>query len=204
MIGKKLSFGWTLAGILFCGFVLRLGYVLAQAGTDPIFAQPVGDGAYYFEWARSLASGTGGFEEGAFYRAPLYAYVLGWFLRAFGENFGLLYYTQHLLMLATAAMLALAARRLLGEAAGLACGVLFLAYHPTWFFASRPSAEPLALLCMASSLYAATRAARWAPGAAGFLSGVAALARPSLLLLSPLWALGDLRQARWKRAALQP
>ena len=60
-----------------------------------------------------------GFEEGAFYRAPLYAYVLGWFLGAFGENFGLLYYAQQLLMLATEAMLALAGRRLMGDAAGL-------------------------------------------------------------------------------------
>ena len=202
MIGRGSRFGWTLAAVLLCAFLLRLGYVLGQAATDPIFAQPVADGAYYFEWARSLATGTLGIEEGAFYRAPLYAYALGWFLQAFGENFGLLYYSQQVLMLATAAMLALAGRRLMGDAVGLAASVLFLAYHPTVFFASRPSAEPLALLLMALSLYVGTQAARWAPGVAGLASGVAALARPSLLLLAPLWALGELKRARRERAAL--
>ena len=201
-LARKLGFGWTLAGVLFCAFVLRLAYVLAQAATDPIFAQPVADGAYYFEWARSLAAGGGGVEEGAFYRAPLYAYALGSFLWVFGENFGLLYYVQQLLMLATAAMLALSGRRLVGDAAGLAGCVLFLTYHPTLFYASRPSGEPLALALMALSLLCATQAPRWASGAAGLSSGVAALAQPGLLLLSPLWALGELRRARWVRCGL--
>ena len=56
MIWRNLGFGWRLVVVLACAFALRLPYVLLQAASDPTFAQPVVDGAYYFDWARSLAA----------------------------------------------------------------------------------------------------------------------------------------------------
>jgi hypothetical protein len=49
-----------LAAVLAAGAALRIAYVLAQPGYDPRFAQPLLDGQYYLDWARSLAAGGAG------------------------------------------------------------------------------------------------------------------------------------------------
>ena len=124
MLGP-LRFAHLLAILLLVGFCARLAYVLGQAASDPAFALPILDGAYYVEWARSLAAGRAGplgghpGESGsAFYLAPLYPLFLAGIMRVFGENYALIYYAQQLLMILTAAFIGLAGRRLSGDWAG--------------------------------------------------------------------------------------
>jgi tetratricopeptide (TPR) repeat protein len=184
----KTRFPWWLAA-------LRLAYVAVQTRTDPWFLYPAGgDPADTLSWARELLSGAG-VREGAFYGPPLYPYLLSGFLRLFGTNFGLLYYLQHLLTVGAAGLLALVGRRAAGDLAGLAAGALVLLYGPGLFFASRPVAEPLGIFLMALALFTVTRASRGAAGVGGWIAGAAALARPTMLPLAPLWAAGHARRA---------
>ena len=183
-------FRWVLLAILLAGAALRLAYVAAQAAHDPWFANPAFDGAYYLNWARAWA-GQGGGPDGAFYLAPLYPWLLSWWLRAGGESFGLLYLLQHGLGLATAGLIAVAGRRRLGEGAALAAAALYLLHAPLLFFASRPLGESLALFLLFAAVAAAWRAGPASGLAAGFLAGLAALARPNLLLVTLFWAAGE-------------
>jgi Tfp pilus assembly protein PilF len=191
----------ALVAVLLAALVVRVGYVLAQPAGDPAFALPILDGAYYLAWAGGLASGSGG-PPGAFYLAPLYPYLLAAFLRAFGENFTLLYLLQHLLMLGAAAALAVAARRAAGDEAGLAAAALFLLYHPSCFFASRPMGESVALLLIATAATAVGGESRADAGWGGLAAGAAALARPNFLLAAVFWVAAELRRRRAARVAL--
>jgi Flp pilus assembly protein TadD len=186
-------FEWVLGAMLLAGLGLRLAYVAVQGSTDPWFAFPVSDGADVLAWAHELARGES-LRPGAFYTPPLYPYLLALFLRIFGENFGLLYYVQHLGVVASAGLLALVGRRLLGDVAGLATCALLLLYGPVLFFASRPFGEPLALLFLCAALVAWTGRPRgWTAAVAGLLCGVAAIGRPNLGLVAPLLAGGSVR-----------
>jgi len=186
--------------MLVAGLVIRLVYVALQARTDPWFAFPVGDGADSLAWAREMASGVG-LREGAYYAPPLYPYLLRAFFGLFGENLGLLYYLQHVALVGAAGLLALSARRLGGDLAGLATGALFLLYQPLLFFGSRPVGEPLGILLLCAGLAAWTLGKAWSPGTAGLLCGVASLARPNLALVAPFWAIGAWRRSGWRAAA---
>jgi Tfp pilus assembly protein PilF len=191
----------ALVATLLAGLVLRVGYVLAQPAGDPTFAHPILDGAYYLAWAGGLVSGSGG-PPGAFYLAPLYPYLLAAFLRAFGENFTLLYLFQHVLVLGAAAALAVAARRAAGDEAGLATASLFVLYHPSCFFASIPMGESVALLLIAIAVAAVGGDSRGAAGWGGLAAGAAALARPNFVLAAAFWGVAELRRRRAARVAL--
>jgi len=161
------------------------------------------------EWARSLAEGRAaplgghpGESGSAFYLAPLYPLFLAGIMRVFGENYALIYYAQQLLMILAAAFFGVAGRRLSGEWAGLAAAALWLAYHPSMFFASRPVGEALAIVLLAGALLLRSRPAPKSAGLAGLLCGVATLARPNLLLVAVAWTLDGLSRRRWKCAAL--
>ncbi len=190
-----------LAAMLLLALGARIGYVAVQPATDPTFDSPMLDGAYYLDWARSLATGEDG-PSGAYYLAPLYPFLLAAFLAIAGEKFALLYLLQHLAIVASSGLLALAARRLVGSGgAGLAAGALLLLYQPSIFFASRPLGEPVALLSLSLALFlTSTRGTRTALGA-GALGGVSTLARPNLLLVPLIWICAAIGQRSWKRAA---
>lgn len=197
----SLRFRWILAVILFGGLLLRAGYLVVQAAHDPWFAQPAFDGALYVDWARTLAAAGEG-SGGAFYLAPLYPWVLSWWIRLAGESFGLLYGMQQALGLATAALIAVAGRRRLGESGALAAAALYLLYWPLQYFASRPLGESLAIFLLFAALAAAWREDRRGAALAGLLVGLAALARPNLLLVAVFWIVGEAAARRWRRAVL--
>ena len=194
-------FAYGLALVLFGGMILRLLYLIAQPAADPNFDRPMIDGAYYLEWARSLAAGTGG-PTGAYYLAPLYPSTLAVFVKLAGEDFVLLYLFQQLSTVVTAGLLAVIARRGAGTVAGLTAAVLAVLYHPTWFFASAPLAESLGLLLLVIAILLTSRHTRPAAiFASGLFAGLAALARPSLLVVPIIWAALKLVTSR-KAAAL--
>jgi Tfp pilus assembly protein PilF len=195
----RYRFQWSLGALLLAGLAGRLAYVAAQSRTDPWFLRPPADGADVLAWARELVAGQG-LREGAFYAPPLYPYLVGGLFALFGENLGLLYYLQHVMVIASAGLLAIAARRLVGEGAALATCALVLLYQPLLYFGSRPVGEPLGILLLSGALAALTTERRTVTGAAGLLTGLAAVARPNLALAGPLWAAGEGRR-RGVRAA---
>jgi Flp pilus assembly protein TadD len=190
-----------LAAVLLAGLAWRVGYVLAQPASDPWFARPAFDGAYYLNWARSLVDGTGG-PEGAFYLAPLFPHLLAPFLAVFGASFGLLYMAQHVVALATAGLIGIATRRKTGESAALCSALLYLLYPPLLYFASRPLSETVALFFLFAALGGAWRDRPRGAFVAGLLAAIGALARPNLILVPLLWLVGEVAARRCRRALL--
>ncbi len=179
--------------------VHRLLYVLAQPDVDPAFSIPILDGATYVEWARELAAGERAV-GGAFYHAPLYPYLLALWVRVSGGSFAALYLFQHGLSLGTGLMLGSTVRRHAGATAGLVSAGLFLFHHPVIFFASRPLGETLALFLLSASIWTYGREEPIAPAGAGVFGGLAALARPNLILLPVAWGLLSLGRRRYRVA----
>jgi hypothetical protein len=203
-IASRPAIPGVLIAVLAAGFLVRVAYVVVQPASDPDFGRPMLDGAYYLAWAQSLAGGTGS-PPGAFYLAPLYPFLLSMLLRIAGESFFTIYLLQHAIVVVTAALLALVARRAAGDAAAVATVVLVLAYQPLLFFASRPVGETVGIAWLALAIWlfpepAKGRASR--SFASGVASGLAALARPNLLLAPVLWIAWAVARRRRAQAAL--
>lgn len=196
---KPSRFWIPLGAILLLGLAVRVAYVLAQAKSDPTFAFPGVDGAYYLEWARRLVAREEA-TPGAYYLAPLYPYFLASLKALAGEDLRLVYLSQHVMSLATAGLLGLVARRAAGPLAGLATAFLATFHHTFLFFASRPVAETLALLLLASSLLPGS--SRSGATLTGALTGAASLARPNLLLLPLAWSAVEIARRRVVYAGL--
>ncbi len=189
-----------LAAMLAVGSLARVAYVLTQPRFDPAWGRPLLDGRYYLDWASSIAAGHGSPSGGAYYLAPLYPYVLAGFLRAFGENFVLLYLAQSGLTLFTAALIAVTARRHAGERAALASAILVLSSHALMFFATRPIGESLGLALVGAALARSGGSKPAQSSFAGALAATAALARPNLLLVPAAWAGLEAVARRWRHA----
>ena len=54
---------------------LRVAHVLAYRAS-PLFEEPQMDALYHVEWARALAAGRE-YQDGPYFRAPLYPWLLG-------------------------------------------------------------------------------------------------------------------------------
>jgi tetratricopeptide (TPR) repeat protein len=190
-----------LAAVFLAGLFVRVLYTWTQAAVDPWFAEAVLDGRYYLDWAIALAEGRPG-PGGAYYLAPLYPFVLAVWIKWFGNGFTLLYVGQHLLTLASAALIALGGRRVLGAAGALAASVLFVTHQPLLFFAARPLSETLAIFLLIAALAVQWRDRDSRGLASGLLAGLAALARPNLLLVPLCWIGGEIVRRRWRKVLL--
>jgi tetratricopeptide (TPR) repeat protein len=192
-----MKYRWQLLTLLGLGMVVRVFYVGAQAATDPAYSQPLLDGEYYLAIARSIATGTPSPEAGAYYLAPLYSRMLAPWVLLTRESFTALYLAQQATMVGAVGLLAAVARRAAGDRAGLATAALALLYHPCLFFPSRPLGETLSILLLTLSLWLVGRSTGAALAGAGFVAGLASLARPNLLLVPVAWAVRQGVSRRW-------
>jgi predicted membrane-bound mannosyltransferase len=93
------------AAIVLLAFALRLTYVL-QLRSSPLFEHPQMDELYHDQWAQAIAAGET-FNQGPYFRAPLYPAFLGAVYAVFGHDY-------------------LAARVIQALLGSLSCGLLFL------------------------------------------------------------------------------
>ena len=195
--------GLLVAGLVSLAFGLRLAYVLAQR-ESPFFERPVLDPAYHVEWARALAQGRT-FEEGPFFRAPLYPWWLALQLWLFGPGLLAPRIAQCLLGAATTLLTWALGRRAFGPKEGLLAAALAATYWVLVYFDGElllPTLSiPLNLLALWASLSLANSPSRKRVLAAGVAWGVSALVRPNVLLLMPFLAGWLLLRARpeWGR-----
>lgn len=188
--------------------LLRLDWWTAFSST-PLFASPAIDEALHLDWARRLAAGAGS-PEIPYFRAPLHAWWLGLLVRA-GAGVATLRLAGLLCGLANLGLLLGLARRRLPSAA-LPWLLLLAGTSAAWIYF-----EPMLLivhwllLWLLISVGATLEAIeggrrRWAL-LGGLAFGLAAISRPTALLLAPvlLWPgmaeRGDLRRL-WPRRAL--
>ncbi|MDH3629190.1 MAG: tetratricopeptide repeat protein [Acidobacteriota bacterium] len=186
---------------LICGVavVTRVAYLGFQASVDPWFSVPTNDAKYFVDWARSIVEhGTG--PSGAYYLAPLYPMLMSllWFVA--GPSLPLIYVLQHGISIATAAVVAIGGRHVVGPRAALFAAALFVFHHPLIYFASRIQGETLAIGLLLWAVVDRVRRDDDRIWHVPLLLGLATLARPNLLLIALLWIAADVLRRRWRRA----
>ncbi|MFT5290515.1 MAG: 4-amino-4-deoxy-L-arabinose transferase-like glycosyltransferase [Planctomycetota bacterium] len=202
---------WWVAGIALLAFVLRLIYVL-QTRANPFFYEPIMDPKYHVDWARAFAAGEN-FQEGSFFRAPLYPWFLGGLFKLFGDGLLLPRVVQCLLGSCTTVLVFLLGRDAFDRRTGLLASLGAATYWVLIYFDGElliPAlAVPLNLLALWLTLRLDGRVKTGGAFLAGLAWGLAAIARPNVLILMPvfffwlIWrAWGDRRAALFAGAAL--
>lgn len=181
---ERLAFG----AILVLAFVFRLVNVNAMQ-SNPRFDAPVMDGLYHLDWARALMAGET-FQEGAYFRAPLYPWFMALVLKLTGDSLFALRVVQSLLGVATVALTLLMARRSFGRSAGWVAGLVSATYWVLVYFDGEPLIPTLYVPLLLAGLYTALGLSRkrFSPRAClvcGLFFGLAAIARPNVLLFMP-------------------
>ncbi len=175
-------------GIVLLAFLLRLVYLL-EAQASPYFESPIMDPLYHLEWARAIAGGQT-FQEGPFFRAPLYPWFLGTLLRFFGEGLLLPRVFQAGLGALTTLFTFLIARRAFEFRVGVLAALLVATNWVLIYFDGELLIPTLSIPINLGALWLTMRLAREPSarnaGAAGLTWGLAALARPNVLLFMPL------------------
>lgn len=178
-----------LTWILASAALYRLLYLL-QVGDDPTFTVPIWDAAAFDAMARSFARGQGLGMAKAYYFGPLYAYALGSIYLVIGVCLKCVLVLQHLLGVVICGLTYALGRRCFGRGVGLlAAGVMAIS-GPAVFYEGKLLMETLVSSLLAAQLLILVRSrprnaiTRYA--AAGFLLGLAAAGRPSVLVLAPL------------------
>ncbi len=179
--------------------VFRLVYWLL-ASKSAFLHTPVVDASFFDIWAKTLAADKV-FQAQAFFKPPLYAYLLSWFYQAGLSMTGIL--ILQMLTGAVTVLLTFAIGRLVFLPRVALAGALITALLPILpFFETQLLAESWttaltlgALLLVLRVVYGRTQAVGRTLAAAGLLMGVAALGRPNLMLLVAgvavwLWLLG--------------
>ena len=125
-------FVWQIIAVSSVALFARLSYVW-QIRDSQFFDVLMGDARRYDAWASQIAAGDWIGQE-VFYQAPLYPYFLGTLYAIAGRSLLTARVFQALIGTAACALLALTARRLYSERAGLIAGLGLALYAPAVFF----------------------------------------------------------------------
>ncbi len=181
---------WLLAALGALAVALRWWHV-GRMAASPYFSEPVMDPGFHADWARKFAAGEP-FLEGPFFRAPLYPWFLGSLYRVFGDFYGPRL-VQGALGGGTTVLVYLLARQLFGRLAAAVAGALAATYWVLIYFDGELLIPALYVPLLLGGLLACVR---WGQGAGtrsllagGLALGLAAIARPNVLLFLPLLAL---------------
>jgi Tfp pilus assembly protein PilF len=174
---------------------LRLLYLPGYA-TNPFFADPQMDALYHDRWALQLARGDWIGTE-AFFRAPLYAYVLGIVYAITDHSYLAARLVQALIGALSAVLVLRIGRRLFGPVSGVLAGLMAAALATSIYYEAELLLVVLetflGLLALDLLLgVAGTERGRDALGRAfpaGLALGLAAITRPNFLIAAPLFAL---------------
>jgi tetratricopeptide (TPR) repeat protein len=194
-------------------FGVRLTYILEHRAS-PFFDFPIIDSQIYDLMAQRFAAGAG-LCDGAFFWPPLYPWALGLFYAAFGRDLLWVRIVQAALGAGSCLFLYGIGRAVFGPAVGVAAALAMALYGTLVYFDGELLVPSLYIFLVLAGvwvlLHADHRRARagtalWAGGGAIF--GLAALARPDILLFLPAAAVmaiagprGDPAGRRVTRAA---
>ena len=159
---------------------------LSEGGRDPSFFEPVIDAAMYDKLARSIASGEL-LPDGAFWQPPLYQYFLGGIYFLFGPHILAAKIIQALIGATSCLLTFLIGKRLFSRSVGVISGLIMAFYGPMIFFNGQllSTGPEVFLDLLALRLFLAAtdkpRTSRWF--ACGLVTGAAAVARPTILVI---------------------
>ncbi len=185
---------WIVDGglIAVIALAVRLIYIL-QLSRTPFFDHPVVDAQYHDAWAREiLRLGMG--HEGVFFRAPLYPYFLALAYAITNCSFLWARIFQAFLGSLTAVLTYGLGREITGQRrVGLVAGIGAALYGMLVYFDGELLVEPLFIPLLVASLlaYAKFRNGRRLGllALAGLFLGLAAITRPSALVVFPIFIL---------------
>lgn len=191
--------------VVLAGVVVRLLYIWQIHGS-PFFNVLMGDSRRYDFWARQVAGGDVIGRE-VFYQAPLYPYVLGGLYAVAGPSTLTVRVCQTLIGTATCVFVALTARRLFSERAGLIAGLGLAFYAPAVFFDGLVQKSVLDLFFVSLSLWIVSglvdkpdTRSRWF--ALGTAIGALALTRENALIFAAailIWPPGRVSSTQRQR-----
>jgi len=174
--------------VLTLALIVRVIYLIQYHGL-PEWQQLTVDANYHNHWAQRIAAGDviGG---ATFFRAPLYAYLLGFLYMLFGNSVWVGHLFGSVLGAASVAMLYLLGRRVFDRRTGLIAAALWALCPVALYFEPELLVEPLFALLL---LVTAERLVVWYQRqafstalVAGLALGLACITRPTALILAPL------------------
>ncbi len=187
---------WRDAAIIFIvALIVRLIYAV-QLSVTPFFAHPIVDAAFHDAWARDILD-LGAGHEGVFFRAPLYPYFLALIYRLSDGSYFAPRLVQSFLGALTAALTYLTAFQLTKRrAAGWFAGLGAALYGMLVYFDGELLVETLFIPLLLGSIYTYARLRAHPRSSAlilpGLLLGLAAITRPSALILIPVFLFDQL------------
>ena len=176
-----------LMGLFLGALIIRLVYLLDMSG-GPYFGAPYLDELYHLNWAADIAAGDM-MREGGFFRAPLYSYLLGGFVRLFGINYYLIRLAQHFYGALAVCAIYLLTLRMFGRREAVIAGIFAACYAPFFFFEGEMLDIFLQFLLYPLILILAFNAMK-TPSVRkcillGIVIGISATARPNILIFAP-------------------
>ena len=198
-----------LGAIVLAAFVVRLLVLWQLSRSNPGFFDPTVDSRWHYQWAKSIAAGDW-LGSGVFYRAPLYPYLLGIWIKLFGDGLWPIRLAQAVIGSLAAGMVCLIGARGFGRRVGITAGLIWAVYGTMIYYESELLIEvivvPLTLLAIWLAMrehgHAPIRLWRWL--VVGFILGLTAIARPNILLAVPaFWMWSWTRASRSRPSSLE-
>jgi 4-amino-4-deoxy-L-arabinose transferase-like glycosyltransferase len=167
------------------GLIVRLVYFFVNSRTNPAFDYLIMDAMHIDQWARAIAAGDAG--GAAYFRGPLYPYLLALVYKVTGGSLAAGILLNHVAGAATCGLVVLLARRWFTRGVALAAGLVTALYWPLVYFEGEILVESVFITLLVLSLWrlavAAARPTLLRLIVAGACLGLAVLARPTALIL---------------------
>lgn len=184
---SKSALFWIIAGV---AFLVRLIVLVQLSGNHPAFDQPIVDSRWHYLWAKEIASGNW-LGHDVYFRAPLYPYFLGLWMKVFGDGLWPIRLMQAFAGAMTAGLTYLIGQFAFGRRAGIIAGAMIALYGTLVYYETELLVEVLAVplglwavyLAMEVASQPTTRLSRWL--GVGVIVGLFAIARPNILLVVP-------------------
>ncbi|HKQ97545.1 MAG TPA: glycosyltransferase family 39 protein [Candidatus Polarisedimenticolia bacterium] len=216
-ISRRAAWFWGL-GIAALALLLRFVYVF-QIHNLPLIVPEDLDPGFYYRWAQAIAGGDL-LGKDPFVQSPLYAYLLGFWMRLVGQAITPILIAQSIVGTATVALTYVAGRRFFGEGPARWAGILLALYGPFIYYEGmvmKTFLSPFLTILLALLVDRARRLStspEGAPGSkavvawlcAGLAFGLLTLDRDNFIVLAPVlflvaMALGGGFNARGLRSA---
>lgn len=191
--GRLDRLDFLIIGIVFVvAVVFRLFYLFCIS-KSPLFDSPILDAEAHDQWARMIVEGVSAFPNSAYFKAPLYPYVLAVVRIVTGD----LYWAPRILQIvmgaASCGFVYLVGREAFSRAVGAIAGFAAACYWVMIYFDAELLLEPLSIFLTLISLWLILHGAKresigwWV--AAGLFMGLSAINRPNVLVFIPFIAL---------------
>jgi len=177
-----------IAVIVALAMTLRLVFFYLNRAHNPVFYHPILDALYHNDWALDILKGPAHGKD-VFFRGPLYPYVLAGLYWIGHSSIAFAVFVQHLMGTATVILTWWMAREFLEQRVALAAGIVAALYWPFVYFEGDLLIVTMFMMVNGAGLLVLVRAlrtdSRRAFALAGVLFGLAAIARPSILIFFP-------------------